>query len=131
MDTYVKLVFLYINEERKAHGLNPLVMDPTIMKLAQKHSDNMAKFGNYKHSGLNYVEVITRLNSIQRWTHKENAACAVGQWMKSEAHRDALLDPKLKTFGIGVQENTSGFVMYDAKRYNVVNNTYFTVIFDY
>lgn len=131
MDTYVKLVCLYINEERRIHGLNPLVMDPKLMELAQKHSDYMAKCGNYKHSGLNYDEVITHIASILMSSHKESAACAVGQWMGSDAHRDALLNPDFKTFGIGVQENKSGFFMSQGKRYNVVNNTYFTVIFNY
>lgn len=131
MDTYVKLVFLYINEERKSHGLNPLVMDKKLMSIAQKHSDYMARWANYKHSGLNYVEVINRINSIEICSHKENAGCAVKQWMHSEAHRDALLDPKLKTFGIGVQENTSGVYVHGSEKYNVVNNTYFTVIFEY
>jgi uncharacterized protein YkwD len=51
--------------------------------------------------------------------------------MDSPRHRDALLDPDLKTFGIGVQENNSGFFTDEGKRYDVVNNTYFTVIFDY
>jgi hypothetical protein len=131
MNTYVRLVCLYINEERKNHGLNPLVMDPTLMKIAQNHSNKMAKTAIYKHSGLNYDEVITRLNTIEVCPHKENAGCAVGQWMGSQPHREALLDPNFKTFGIGVQENTSGFVILKGKRYEVVNNTYFTVIFDY
>jgi hypothetical protein len=131
MNTYVRLVYLYINEERKSHGLNPLVMDTKLMSLAQKHSDYMAKTKRYGHSGLNYVEVITNISSILNSKHKENAGCAVGQWMGSEPHRDALLDPDLKTFGIGVQENTSGFFIEDGKRYDVKHNTYFTVIFDY
>lgn len=131
MNTYVKLVCLYINEERRIHGLNPLVMDPKLMGLAQKHSDYMARWGNYKHSGLNQIEVITHIASILVSSHKESAACAVGQWMGSEPHRDALLDPDLKTFGIGVQENKSGFFIDEGKRYNVVNNTYFTVMFNY
>ena len=131
MNTYVKLVCLYINEERRIHGLNPLVMDPKLMGLSQKHSDYMARWGNYKHSGLNQIEVITHIASILVSSHKESAACAVGQWMGSEPHREALLDPDLKTFGIGVQENKSGFFTDGGKRYNVVNNTYFTVMFNY
>ena len=131
METYVKLVHLYINEERRVHGLNPLVIDPKLMVLAQKHSNTMAKTKIYKHSGLNYDEVITHITSIVITSHKDNAGCAVGQWMDSQPHREALLDPDLKTFGIGVQENTSGFAIYHGKRYELVNNTYFTVIFDY
>lgn len=131
MNTYVKLVCLYINEERRIHGLNPLVMDPKLMGLAQKHSDYMAKWNNYKHSGLNYNEVITHIASILMSSHKESAACAVGQWMGSDAHRDALLNPDFKTFGIGVQENKSGIAIFGGGRFEVVNNTFFTVIFDY
>ena len=42
IETYVKLVHLYINEERKNNGLNPLVIDPKLVTLAQKHSNTMA-----------------------------------------------------------------------------------------
>ena len=131
IETYVKLVHLYINVERKNHGLNPLSIDAKLMALAQKHSNTMAKTKIYKHSGLNYDEVITHITSILESSHKQSAGCAVGQWMDSPRHREALLDPDLKTFGIGVQENNSGFFTDEGKRYDVVNNTYFTVIFDY
>ena len=43
METYVKLVELYINVERKNNGLTPLVIEPKLMVLAQKHSNTMAK----------------------------------------------------------------------------------------
>ena len=131
MVTYVKLVELYINVERKNHGLNPLVIDPKLMKIAQNHSDKMAKTKIYKHSGLNYVEVITHLSSILKSSHKQSAGCAVGQWMESQPHREALLDPDLKTFGIGVQECVSNIIFFDGKPHEMVNNTYFTVIFEY
>ena len=131
MNTYVRLVCLYINVERKNHGLEPLVIDPKLMKIAQNHSDKMAKTSIYKHSGLNYVEVITHIASILECSHKHSAGRAVGQWMDSQPHREALLDPDLKTFGIGVQENTSGFASFDSKRFKVINNTFFTVIFEY
>ena len=131
IEAYVKLVERYINAERKEHGLNPLSIDAKLMALAQKHSDYMAKTKIYKHSGLNYDEAITHIASILESSHKQSAGCAVGQWMDSPRHREALLDPDLKTFGIGVQENNSGFFTDEGKRYDVVNNTYFTVIFDY
>lgn len=131
MDTYVRLVYVFINIERKYNGLNPLVMDCTLMCIAQKHSDKMAIFGDYKHSGLNYNEVINHISSILESSHKQSAGCAVKQWMDSDTPRDALLDPDFKTFGIGVQENKSGVTIFGGKRYEVINNTYFTVIFDY
>ena len=64
-------------------------------------------------------------------SHKQSAGCAVGQWMGSEPHREALLDPDLKTFGIGVQECISNIIFFDGKPHEMINNTYFTVIFDY
>ena len=131
METYVKLVHLYINEERRVHGLNPLVIDPKLMVLAQKHSNTMAKTKIYKHSGLNYDEVITHITTILELSHKQNAGCAVGQWMGSQPHREALLNPDLKTFGIGVQECISNIIFFDGKPHEMINNTYFTVIFDY
>lgn len=131
METYVKLVERYINEERRVHGLNPLVIDTKLMYLAQKHSDKMAKTKIYKHSGLNYDEVITHITSILESSHKQSAGCAVGQWMGSEPHREALLDPDLKTFGIGVQECISNIIFFDGKPHEMINSTYFTVIFDY
>ena len=131
MNTYVKLVELYINVERKNYGLNPLVIDPRLMVLAQKHSDKMAKTKIYKHSGLDYDEVITHITSILESSHKQSAGCAVGQWMDSQPHREALLDTDLKTFGIGVQECISNIIFFDGKPHEMINNTYFTVIFDY
>jgi uncharacterized protein YkwD len=129
METYVKLVELYINVERKNHGLTPLVIEPKLMVLAQKHSNTMAKTKIYKHSGLNYNEVITHITSILETSHKQSAGCAVGQWMDSQPHREALLDPNLKTFGIGVQECVSNVIFFGGKPHEMVNNTYFTVIF--
>ena len=131
MDTYVKLIFLYINEERRIKGLNPLVMSKELTLLAQKHSDNMAKTRIYKHSGLNYNEVITNLSGILYLTQKDLAGIAIKQWMESDAHRDALLNPNFKTFGIGVQENKSGFTTDGGNKHNVTHNTYYTVIFNY
>ena len=131
METYVKLVHLYINEERKNHGLNPLVIDPKLMVLAQKHSNTMAKTKIHKHSGLNYDEVITHITSILESSHKQSAGCAVKRWMDSQPHREALLNPDLKTFGIGVQECISNIIFFDGKPHEMINNTYFTVIFNY
>ena len=131
IETYVKLVERYINVERKEHCLNPLAIDPKLMALAQKHSNYMAKSRIYKHSGLNYDEVITHITSILESSHKQSAGCAVGQWMDSPRHREALLDPDLKTFGIGVQECSSNIIFFDGKPHEMINNTYFTVIFEY
>jgi uncharacterized protein YkwD len=131
METYVKLVHHYINEERKNNALNPLVIDPKLVALAQKHSNTMAKTKIYKHSGLNYDEVINNITSIVITSHKDNAGSAVKQWMDSQPHREALLDPDLKTFGIGVQECFSKIIIFDGKPHEMNNNTYFTVIFDY
>lgn len=131
IETYIRLVERYINEERIVNGLNTLSIDTKLMVLAKKHSNYMAKSKIYKHSGLNYDEVITHITSILESSHKQSAGCAVKQWMDSPRHRDALLNPDFKTFGIGVQENNSGFFTDEGKRYDVVNNTYFTVIFDY
>jgi hypothetical protein len=130
IETYVKLVHLYINVERKNHGLNPLSIDTKLMALAQKHSNYMAKSRIYKHSGLNYDEVITHITTIVITSHKDNAGRAVAQWMDSPRHREALLDTDLKTFGIGVQECSSN-IIFDGKPHEMINNTYFTVIFDY
>jgi len=131
MNTYVRLVCLYINVERKNYGLEPLVIDPKLMKIAQNHSDKMGKTKIYKHSGLNYVEVITHITSIVITSHKDNGGCAVKQWMNSQPHREALLDPDLKTFGIGVQECVSHIIFFDGKPHEMINNTFFTVIFEY
>ena len=131
IETYIRLVERYINEERIVNGLNTLSIDTKLMILAQKHSNYMAKSKIYKHSGLNYDEVITHITSILESSHKQSAGCAVGQWMDSPRHRDALLNPDFKTFGIGVQECISNIIFFDGKPHEMINNTYFTVIFDY
>jgi len=122
METYRQLLFRYINWERMNCDLPPLQRDSILMKNSQDWANYMARWNKYKHTGKNVVEIINKGHNMLQLLHREVAYICVGSWMDSEPHRDAILDPDLKSIGIGCAEG---------KNDNFNCNTYFIVQFEY
>jgi uncharacterized protein YkwD len=116
-----KQTFAMINEERAKFGLFPLNWSDEVAKVARLHSENMAKFNFFSHTGIDGKMVNDRadLFGITKWTAMgENIAynrgfqkpleCAVEKWMQSPSHRENLLDNRWKESAIGIAVTDDG-----------------------
>ncbi|MGI8787552.1 MAG: CAP domain-containing protein [Pyrinomonadaceae bacterium] len=114
-------VFALINEKRAALGLAPLVWSDDVARIARLHSENMASFNFFSHTGIDGLMVNDRADEcgVSKWRAiGENiaynkgfanpVAFAVERWMQSPAHRDNLLNSRWKESGIGVAITDDG-----------------------
>jgi uncharacterized protein YkwD len=107
-------VFEKINDYRRDHRLNPLIINERIVKQARIHSRNMAenKVG-FSHSGFNERVQNTRINyrsAAENIAYNQGtadpAAVAVDGWIKSEGHRKNI-EGDFNQTGIGVIQSRS------------------------
>ncbi|GAA3856376.1 hypothetical protein GCM10022243_22000 [Saccharothrix violaceirubra] len=98
------------NKERTANGCPTLAGNPKLTKSAQAHTDEMAKAGNFSHTGLNGSNPAERIEKAGYvWkAAAENIAFGqktptevVAAWMKSPVHRANILNCSLKELGVG------------------------------
>lgn len=112
-----------INKERSKKELPPLQPNTVLFEVARGHSANMARQMKMEHEldGKNPGQRILGAGyDYGRAT--ENIAMAdgpgvpltriVSDWMKSEIHRNNILDPKVKETGLGLATNDKGEVYY-------------------
>jgi len=113
--------FELVNRQRNASGLEPLVWSDDAAKIARLHSENMATYNFFSHTGLDGLLVNDRADSfgISKWRAiGENIAYnqgfenpvefAVERWMQSPKHRDNLLSSRWKESGIGIAVTANG-----------------------
>ena len=113
--------FDLINRYRENSGLLPLKWSDDVAKIARLHSENMANFNFFSHTGLDGSMVNDRadLLGISKWRAiGENIAFnqgydnpvefAVARWMESPAHRENLLNSRWRESGIGVAVTKEG-----------------------
>ncbi len=118
---FEKETFALINRKRAEFGLSPIIWSDEIAKIARLHSDNMAKFNFFSHTGLDGKMVDDRADSlgITKWKAMgENIAynrgyqkpleCAVEKWMESPGHRENLLNSRWKESAIGIAVTADG-----------------------
>jgi uncharacterized protein YkwD len=108
------------NEQRKKEGLKPLVVNATLVEVARKHAQAMAKLRKMEH-------VIDGIGPDERFkkagykfaTYGENihwskglddkaADLAMKDWLASKVHRGNLLSKDFTEVGIGVATNDAG-----------------------
>jgi uncharacterized protein YkwD len=107
------------NEARKAEGLGPLTVNATLLEVARKHSEAMAKQRKAEHTidgvgpeqriknaGYKYQTMAENIH----WSRGsiEPADLAMKFWLNSKAHRTNLLNKELMEIGIGVATNDAG-----------------------
>lgn len=127
--SYEHAVFELINKQRTANGLNPLLWNDDVAKIARIHSENMANLKFFDHKGLDGSMVNNRADAVglSKWRSiGENIAYnrgfanplefAVEGWMKSPAHRKNIFNDRWQESGIGIA------IMADG-------NYYFTQVF--
>lgn len=120
-DLLEKEAFDLINLKRMERGLPSLAWNQSLSNLARKHSENMALFGFFSHTGVNGRLVDERAadKGINYWNAiGENIAFnqgienptsfAVERWMMSEGHKRNLLDGMWKESGLGIAVTKDG-----------------------
>ena len=106
--------FDILNRERAARGLPPLKWNEDMARVARLHSENMARYKFFSHTGLDGSKVNDRAQRLvdRTWySIGENIAFNKGfklpvesacqQWMNSPGHRENILDPNWTESGVG------------------------------
>jgi len=118
MDSMETSILQFVNEDRKKHGLSPLMINTLESELALKHSQDMAK-GKVKfgHDGFN-----KRAKAIQ----KELGSLAIGEnvasgpltarevvdgWLKSPGHKKNI-EGNFTLTGIGYARDKKGDIYF-------------------
>ena len=112
-ETINSIMIELINNYRVENGLNPLMVDTTLMRLSNNHAKWMATTRIYchlpdkrvpnhtDHKKYNFAENIMRYNTIQWDTHLTMSESVVGAWLGSPCHLYNILDPSHKYIGAG------------------------------
>ena len=110
-----KMAFDLLNAERAAKNLPALRWDDDVARIARMHSENMAKYKFFSHTGLDGTMVADRadLCGVSRWKsigeniaynrgYDKPADFAVERWMQSTSHRENILNNRWKESAVGV-----------------------------
>jgi uncharacterized protein YkwD len=108
-------VLAITNVQRRAAGCGPLKVDPRLMRVAQRHSQDMATRGYFSHTTPDGTAWDTREIAAGYPADKtggENiaygqatAAIVMNVWMHSPPHRENILSCEFTTIGIGYYPN--------------------------
>ncbi|SDM62406.1 Uncharacterized conserved protein YkwD, contains CAP (CSP/antigen 5/PR1) domain [Fictibacillus solisalsi] len=109
------------NVIREDHGLNPLHWDAKTAKVAYLHSKEMAQLDYFSHISPKAGDLSDRLKDggVNYSGAGENIAAkytdglaAVGGWLNSQGHREALLNENYTELGVGVYDSyyTQNFI---------------------
>ena len=111
-----------INDERTSHGLAGVTPNSDLHQAALSHSNEMVNQGYFEHtspSGVTFMDRIEStgyMNGAQTWTVGENLVWGTGPlstpqalvtaWMNSPPHRENLLRPNFREFGVAAVAGT-------------------------
>ncbi|CAM5655877.1 hypothetical protein SAVIM338S_06644 [Streptomyces avidinii] len=110
-------VIALVNSERAAAGCGPLKEDAQLRAAAQGHSDDMASRDFFSHTNPDGADPGKRTTAAgYRWsTYGENIArgqqspqSVMDSWMKSQGHRENILNCSFKDIGIGIHQGPGG-----------------------
>ena len=117
-----KKILELTNKERKANELPPLKPNALLFKVAQAHSENMAKQGKMEHK-LDGMTPLQRLRAAGYPYSRAYENIAAGDadvplenlmkaWMDSKGHRDNILTDVCTEIGLGIAKDNNGQVYY-------------------
>ncbi|MBS4008557.1 MAG: hypothetical protein KGZ45_09075 [Clostridium sp.] len=103
-------IFTAINAERTSRGLAPLVLDPALVELARRKSQDMVDNGYVGHQSPVYGSPFEMMRAAgirynfagENIARTTTAANAVLLFMNSNPHRNTLLNHRFSRTGIGV-----------------------------
>ncbi|WP_328302669.1 sigma-70 family RNA polymerase sigma factor [Streptomyces sp. NBC_00435] len=110
-------VIALVNSERAAAGCGPLKEDAQLRTAAQGHSDDMARRDFFAHTNPDGADPGKRTTAAgYRWsTYGENIARGqqtpaqvMDTWMKSQGHRENILNCAFKDIGVGIHQGPGG-----------------------
>lgn len=124
-EAYEYEVLAILNQIRLAFDLQPLKLVPDIRRAARYHANDMSEDDYFKHDSHDRDangELILACDTWERvpkfysyHSAAENIAlgyptprAVMDGWMNSDGHRQNILNPNLKTVGIGYVENAQG-----------------------
>jgi uncharacterized protein YkwD len=113
-------ILAQINQARLSAGLAPLAVNPALEKAAQRHSDDMAAKGFVDHTGSDGSSAVDRITaagypawpSTRVWAENVYAgnqgfAEALDFFLKDDAQRRNLLNPRYREIGVGAATATN------------------------
>lgn len=111
------------NQKRVENGLNPLVWDADLCRMAREHSESMARQGYFSHETLEGLQLKdrARVTGIPRFRvigeniaynkgYEDPGGFAVERWMISPGHRANILYVGFQASAIGSYVATDGSV---------------------
>ncbi|MFC0091631.1 CAP domain-containing protein [Allobacillus sp. GCM10007491] len=113
LDDLLEEVVELTNREREVNGLPTLKIDPELQDVAQEKSADMADLNYFSHESPTYGSPFDMLNEfgIDYEVAAENIAAGffdpedvVNGWMKSEGHRENILNQNVTHIGVGFEE---------------------------
>ena len=117
--------FELVNAERVKNGLRPYVWDAQLTRMARTYSEKMASQNFFSHkapdgeglrerSRANGIVGFKRLgeNLAYNKGFADAAVSAVVGWMRSEGHRDHILDREFTRSGLGIARSAEGRVYF-------------------
>lgn len=114
-----KLLLDMINAERAKSNLSPLTADMELMKVARTKANDMTKNNYFSHYSPTYGSPfdmmrqfgITFRAAAENIAGNSTVEGAVSSWMKSEGHRNNIMNANYNFTGIGISKsNKYGFV---------------------
>jgi uncharacterized protein YkwD len=100
-----------VNVQRVAAGCKPVVVDPTLVRLARAHSDDMAGRAGFRHNGSDGRTPFQRMTAAgydysvaaeNIAAGQPNAASVMTEWLASPGHRANIVDCRFSEIGVGV-----------------------------
>jgi uncharacterized protein YkwD len=132
-------VLVQLNEIRKAHGLVPLKLNPTLSVAAQSHSSEMLADGYFAHESVGGAPFWKRLIAYSSsaphgsWSVGENllwsspevdAVKALKLWMASPEHRHNILAARWHEIGIAAVHADSAPGTYGGHAVTVITTDF-------
>lgn len=111
--TVEQAVLDLVNDERAAKGCKALVIDDRITTAAQGHSADMAKLGYFSHESKDRRTFDMRMRDAgypkpggeNIAMGYDTPAAVMDGWMKSQGHRDNILNCSFTAMGVGFDEH--------------------------
>ena len=98
-----------INKTRVEHGATRVAIEETLVTAARAHSGDMIRRGYFSHGVFwqrleRFGVTSGNVGEDLGWDSHLDVAVPeiVGMWLRSKPHRDVLLSPKYRDFGVGV-----------------------------
>lgn len=116
-ENYQNKILKYVNKERKAQKLAPLVMNEKLNKIAIIKAADMAKEEKLSHDSKKFgmtfnlikkknIKFKSAAENIARW--HDTPEFVMERWMKSKGHKDNILNKNYNEIGIGKAVDKDG-----------------------